>query len=125
MSLLTSIPLPVKVVVKKATGLLAADINLVGRNSSDPFVELTTDGQHVARTKALKSTLEPVWEQTFWLTVQVCEGGWGRILGAGGGRKGVLEPVTFWLTMQVCGESVVGKVLWGRCCGKGVVGKGL
>eukprot|EP00798_Chlamydomonas_sp_ICE-L_P011464 gene11464-34178_t len=67
----------VKVKVIKATGLRSADDfgTTTGLRSadafgkSDPLVEMTTDGQYVAETKALNGTLEPEWNETFWLVV--------------------------------------------------------
>jgi Ca2+-dependent lipid-binding protein len=50
-----------KVDVIKAEKLVAADMNLIGANSSDPIASLTTDGQYVVETKCIKKTLEPVW----------------------------------------------------------------
>ena len=60
----------VKVEVIKAEKLIASDSNLIGSNTSDPIASLTTDGQYVVETKQVKKTLEPVWNETFWLLVQ-------------------------------------------------------
>jgi len=60
----------VKVEVIKAEKLIAADSNLIGSNTSDPIASLTTDGQYIVETKQVKKTLEPVWNETFWLLVQ-------------------------------------------------------
>jgi len=46
----------VQVVVRRAKNLPVADV--VG--SSDPFVELTTDGKHVVSTRVIQNSLNPV-----------------------------------------------------------------
>ncbi|KAF4686478.1 extended synaptotagmin-like protein [Perkinsus olseni] len=52
--------LNVKVI--EASGLPAADINVIGSNSSDPYTVLTLLDDHVTRkTKICKQTLTPVW----------------------------------------------------------------
>ena len=57
----------VKVEVLRAENLAAADIG----NKSDPLVELTTDNEHKVSTHHKSNTLHPVWNQTFYLLVQV------------------------------------------------------
>ena len=56
-----------KVEVVKAEDLKAMDFG----GKSDPLVELTTDSQHTVSTKCKKNTLHPVWNETFYLLVQV------------------------------------------------------
>ncbi|KAJ2691434.1 hypothetical protein H4R19_006372, partial [Coemansia spiralis] len=51
---------------------LAAD-NLYKRELfrlPDPFVVLTVDGAQTQTTKALKRTLSPYWNETFWVQAQ-------------------------------------------------------
>lgn len=60
----------IKIEVIKAEKLLAADWSLRGASTSDPYVELTTDGRYTAKTKVMKKTVNPSWNQTFWLLVQ-------------------------------------------------------
>ncbi|GAX85501.1 hypothetical protein CEUSTIGMA_g12917.t1, partial [Chlamydomonas eustigma] len=56
----------IKVEVLRAENLVASDLN----GYSDPFVQLSTDGQYRPETKVVKKNLNPVWEQSFWLLVQ-------------------------------------------------------
>lgn len=56
----------VKITVEEANSLRKTD--MIG--SSDPFVELCTDENHVVATKVQKDTLTPKWGETFWLLVQ-------------------------------------------------------
>ena len=54
--------------VFKARNLAIKDKNLVTKNSSDPFVELSVAGTTVTRkTKVKKQTLDPVWKEQFTL----------------------------------------------------------
>eukprot|EP00930_Biecheleria_cincta_P048482 TRINITY_DN33778_c0_g1_i1.p1 TRINITY_DN33778_c0_g1~~TRINITY_DN33778_c0_g1_i1.p1 ORF type:complete len:599 (+),score=68.62 TRINITY_DN33778_c0_g1_i1:109-1905(+) len=58
-----------QVQVIEAKGLVAADFNLVGKNSSDPYCVLQVYHGHnngpKVRTKTIKVTLEPRWNATF------------------------------------------------------------
>eukprot|EP01012_Entosiphon_sulcatum_P028330 TRINITY_DN3423_c1_g1_i1.p1 TRINITY_DN3423_c1_g1~~TRINITY_DN3423_c1_g1_i1.p1 ORF type:complete len:2211 (+),score=349.52 TRINITY_DN3423_c1_g1_i1:64-6696(+) len=106
----------------EARGLMAADSN----GKSDPFVELWTareesDGskKNLIRTKVIKKTLEPKWNETFTVTVQnyveediklEC---WDKdlvgrdILGAASMGLAALErekPVDTWLPLSTQGE---------------------
>lgn len=56
-----------QVKVQQAKGLKKTDVF----GQSDPFCELTTDGKHSVATKVIRKTLEPRWDETFWLLVQV------------------------------------------------------
>lgn len=62
----------------KADGLHAKDWALRGEGTSDPFVVLSTDAKYFAKTKVVKESLTPRWEQTFWLLVQVRGSDWAR-----------------------------------------------
>jgi hypothetical protein len=39
------------------------------RHAADPFAELTTDGRHMVETHTKKGTVNPKWEEHFWLLV--------------------------------------------------------
>ena len=59
-----------RVRVRKARGLAVRDLSsVVASASSDPFVRLSM-GRQVFRTKSIKSSLEPVWDEQFEFQIE-------------------------------------------------------
>jgi Ca2+-dependent lipid-binding protein len=56
----------VKLIVNQGDGLPAKDRNIFGKKTtSDPYVELWLNGVKKGRTKTVKKSLSPVWDETF------------------------------------------------------------
>lgn len=51
-----------RVLVRRASGLRAADTNLLSRNSSDPYVKIEI-GQQVWKSPVIKQCLDPSWDR--------------------------------------------------------------
>jgi hypothetical protein len=70
-----SVPvLPTAVQVISANGLAAADKgDSSGVSKSDPYVELLWCGARLGRTRALENTVDPMWDETFYLPIPVKE----------------------------------------------------
>jgi len=58
-----------RVTLKKAWGLRAMDGGITG-GASDPFLCIWSNPQRKVETKVVKNTLEPAWEETFYILVQ-------------------------------------------------------
>jgi hypothetical protein len=58
-------PWTLAVGVKRATGIRAADWAMGGRGKSDPFATVLLNGRQVGKTKTLKKTLDPEWDEVF------------------------------------------------------------
>ena len=73
----TNHPTELRVTVHSASGLMAADrAGMFGTGaltSSDPYVKVTV-GSDSRRTRTIKKSLEPVWEDSFTLPTPSAEG---------------------------------------------------
>jgi Ca2+-dependent lipid-binding protein len=57
-----------KLTVLQGTGLVAKDRNALGqKTTSDPYVEVWTDSEMIAKTCTIWKTLDPAWNETFML----------------------------------------------------------
>ncbi|CAF1149216.1 unnamed protein product [Adineta steineri] len=60
----------VRVFIIKAHDLIKADINLLGKGKSDPFVRVKAQGSAEYKTKTINNTTEPAWNEVFEFVVE-------------------------------------------------------
>jgi len=66
-------PWKLRIGIKNATGLRAADWAMRGKGASDPYVRVFLNGKDIGKTKVLKKTLEPVWNAFVDVDIQNTE----------------------------------------------------
>ena len=62
-------PWTLTVGIKQATDLRAADWAMGGRGKSDPYATIMLNGREVGKTKTVKKSLNPVWDEVFQIKV--------------------------------------------------------
>lgn len=60
-------PNELRIIVVQARNLLAMDTGMFGSQKSDPYVKIKLAGCKTKKTKYLKETLDPVWNEAFTL----------------------------------------------------------
>ncbi|CAF3301091.1 unnamed protein product [Rotaria socialis] len=63
----------VRVIVIQAKELIKADITLLGKGKSDPFVKVKAQGNIEYKTKTINNTTEPQWNEVFEFAVEQYE----------------------------------------------------
>ncbi|CAF1046797.1 unnamed protein product [Adineta ricciae] len=63
----------VRVIVIEAHNLVKADITLLGKGKSDPFVKVKTQGNVEYKTKTMNNTTDPRWNEVFEFVVEQSE----------------------------------------------------
>ncbi|CAF4583689.1 unnamed protein product [Rotaria socialis] len=63
----------VRVFVLRAQNLIKADISLLGKGKSDPFVTVKLQGTKEYKTKTIDNTTDPTWNEVFEFVVEQSE----------------------------------------------------
>ncbi|CAF2252498.1 unnamed protein product [Rotaria magnacalcarata] len=63
----------VRVFVLRAQNLIKADISLLGKGKSDPFVKVKLQGTTEYKTKTIDNTTDPTWNEVFEFVVEQSE----------------------------------------------------
>ncbi|CAF1168043.1 unnamed protein product [Rotaria sordida] len=63
----------IRVIVIKAKDIVQADINLLGKGKSDPFVKVKAQGNVEYKTKTINNTTSPQWNEVFEFVIEQYE----------------------------------------------------
>ncbi|CAF1631558.1 unnamed protein product [Rotaria magnacalcarata] len=63
----------IRVIVIQAKELIKADITLLGKGKSDPFIKVKAQGNIEYKTKTINNTTEPQWNEVFEFAVEQYE----------------------------------------------------